>query len=213
MKGVSLTHVIITMIPASDKDVKSMISSCETDEDIIRLGKTNDLLESLTPIREMREDRTRDSLSPGDSPRHLKTSADLQMSDFELNIPSLTTTAESTPKVERRRNIIPSNAKPRLILPVYVYDCSLSLLIEVLINKARSPRIKDTYEDHTFTLGEQVREDYVNLKSGNDGKPTSPEPKSEDSDNLSNGKFKIRRKFFFLAICSKANKLMTSHSL
>ncbi|XP_043281050.1 KICSTOR complex protein SZT2-like isoform X2 [Venturia canescens] len=187
VKGVSVTHVIITMIPASDKDVKSIMSSCENSgEDIVRLGKTNELLEALTPIREMIDERTRDSFSSGDSPRKSKMSTDLRMSDFDLNTPSLTTTAESTPKVERRRNVFPSNAKPRLILPVYVYDCSLSLLIEVLINKARSSRIKDTYEDHTFTLGEQVREDYVNLKSGNDVKPTSPEPKSEDSDNLSN---------------------------
>lgn len=169
-----------------------MMSTCENEEDTTTPERTAGRFEASTPIRETIDERT--SLSAPGSPRKSKFSHDPRMSDYESNLSSRSTTAESTPKIERRRNIVSGSAKPRLILPVYVYDCSLSLLIEVLIDKARSSRLKDTYEDHTFTLGEQVREEYINLKSGGDAKPTSPEPKSEDSDNLSNGKNSGRTK-------------------
>lgn len=74
-----------------------------------------------------------------------------------------------------------------LLLPVYVYDCSLALLIDVLIEKLERPRFKDIYRDHTFRVADNFHEEFVNLKSGDNTKPSSPEPKSEDSDNVSSG--------------------------
>ena len=160
-----------------------MISlSLSQHDDLVTPEKSTEQLETSTPIH---DHRMIGSLSG--SPRKLKINNESCISEFESHFSSRTTTAESTPKIDHR-NIYSNNPKPRLVLPIYVYDCSLSLLIEVLVDKAQSSRVKDTYEDHTFGLGEQVREEYIKLNSGCDTKPTSPEPKSEDSDNLSNGK-------------------------
>lgn len=99
--------------------------------------------------------------------------------------------AFSTPKTSEiyEKAATPSDGNPRrgLVLPIYVYDCSLALLIDALIEKLERPRFKDIYRDHTFKMGEQFSEEFVNLKSGDNTKPSSPEPKSEDSDNISNG--------------------------
>lgn len=111
------------------------------------------------------------------------------MVDFESNLSSRTTTAESTPKIERRRRTSSTGVKAGLIFPIYVYDCSLALLIEVLVGKLKTPKSKDIYQNNTFTIGQHLQEDFINLKPPNES--TSPEPKSEDSDNLSNGKIFI----------------------
>lgn len=94
-----------------------------------------------------------------------------------------------------------------LIIPVYVYDCSLALLIDALVGQLRMPQNKDIYQDHTFKIGEQVCEDFISLKSESNTKPSSPEPKSEDSDNISSGEHKIWRIFLydFIAIDLKKN--------
>jgi hypothetical protein len=91
------------------------------------------------------------------------------------------------------------NTKRGLILPIYVYDCSLALLIDALIEKLERPRFKDIYRNHTYRMNEQLREDFINLKSSDTTKQSSPEPKSEDSDNIPSGNFKlkmIKRNFF-----------------
>lgn len=84
------------------------------------------------------------------------------------------------------------NCRRGLVLPVYVYDCSLALLVDGLIEKLDKPVFKDIFRDHTYTysraMGEHMaREEFLNLKSGENTKPPSPEPKSEDSDNVSSG--------------------------
>lgn len=79
------------------------------------------------------------------------------------------------------------NEKYGLILPIYVYDCSLSVLIDAQIDKLESPRAKDIFRDHTFKIGEQPQEEFISLKPGDEIKLSSPEPKSEESDNVPNG--------------------------
>lgn len=74
-----------------------------------------------------------------------------------------------------------------LVIPVYVYDCSLALLIDTLVDKLRISHNKDIYQDHTFRVGQQDCKDFVELKSDYNSKPSTPEPKSEDSDNTSGG--------------------------
>lgn len=76
-----------------------------------------------------------------------------------------------------------------LLIPVYVYNCSLALLIDALIEKLESPRNKDIYQDHTFRVGQKDREEFLHSKLINSMKTSSPEPKSEDSDNATSGSF------------------------
>lgn len=116
----------------------------------------------------------------------------------DSNMSSRSTTAHSTPKPEGMRDSPIENSKHGLILPIYVYDCALASLIEALIDKAKYPRARDIYQDHTFKLGQDVKHDFVNLKVSGDTKPSTPEPKSEDSDNVTSGKIKLI--FFFILI-------------
>lgn len=130
---------------------------------------------------------------------------DLDMNDKILSpIPcAKDTSAPDFPTLERRQSKISSqsttadstaNAEPNfanegsLVIPVYVYDCSLALLIDALVGRLQTPQNKDIYQDHTFKIGQEVCEDFINLKPESNTKPSSPEPKSEDSDNISNGR-------------------------
>lgn len=106
----------------------------------------------------------------------------------ESKISSQSTTADSTSKVNGEQNFSNVENGENLVIPVYVYDCSLALLIDALICQLQTPQNKDIYQDHTFRIGQQVCEDFINLKSGTNTKPSSPEPKSEDSDNISSGR-------------------------
>ena len=116
------------------------------------------------------------------------TSSSHNFDDFGSNVSSRTNTAHSTPKTEANQKIGEDSAKCGLILPVYVYDCSLALLIDALVDKLPSPGAKDLYRDYTFRIGDNIKEKCIHLKSDGGAKPTSPEPKSEDSDNVSSGK-------------------------
>lgn len=75
-----------------------------------------------------------------------------------------------------------------LLIPVYVYNCSLALLIDALIEKLDSPRNKDIYQDHRFRIGQKDRDEFLHTRFINSMKTSSPEPKSEDSDNATSGK-------------------------
>ncbi|XP_012282231.1 KICSTOR complex protein SZT2 isoform X2 [Orussus abietinus] len=186
VKGISVTHVIITILPATEKDVRLIVfpddgnkggfndihctTQCESLTSNPDFGERN-----LTPVPSMR------------SPKESESLLTLHVGDIESNISSRSTTAQSTPKLDVHRNVAASKgSKHGSILPVYVYDCSLALLIDVLVDKLPSPRAKDIYQDHTFRMGEQLGEEFINLKPGGDTKPSSPEPKSEDSDNAFN---------------------------
>ena len=96
-------------------------------------------------------------------------------------------TPKTTDTLVRPTASTDGTSRRNLILPIYVYDCSLALLIDALIEKLERPRFKDIHRDHTFRVGDQYREDFVDLKSADNTKPSSPEPKSEDSDNVSGG--------------------------
>lgn len=96
--------------------------------------------------------------------------------------------ANSTSKANVDHNFDNVDNEGSLVIPVYVYDCSLALLIDALVGQLQTPQNKDIYQDHTFKIGEQVSEDFISLKSESNTKPSSPEPKSEDSDNISSGR-------------------------
>ncbi|XP_018338951.1 PREDICTED: protein SZT2-like [Trachymyrmex septentrionalis] len=176
VKGISTTHVIITILPATEKDVRLIMytgdnctsnnSEKNCDSDIFDLDM-NEKVSSPTLCAE-------------------NLSEFVTLERRESKISSHSTTANSTSKA----NIIDHNYdnvdnEGSLIIPVYVYDCSLALLIDALVGQLQTPQNKDIYQDHTFKIGEQISEDFVSLKSESNTKPSSPEPKSEDSDNIS----------------------------
>lgn len=78
---------------------------------------------------------------------------------------------------------IPPNHTPQwgsVTLPLFVYDCKLSSLIEVLVYKESEEKPADIYEDHLCgEKKEEGKEDEVGEAQQN---MLSPEPKSEDSD-------------------------------
>lgn len=86
------------------------------------------------------------------------------------------------------------------MLPVYVFDCPLALLVDSYINNfdVTSSLNKDVYEDHRYKFGVFTQEDCIKYKYGllyflyliqftfrgkaEDAQSDSPEPKSDDSD-------------------------------
>lgn len=109
----------------------------------------------------------------------------------ESKISSQSTTGDSTSKANAEQNFGNVDNEGGLVIPVYAYDCSLALLIDALVGRLQTPQNKDVYQDHTFRIGQEVCEDFINLKSESNTKPSSPEPKSEDSDNISSGRRKL----------------------
>lgn len=174
VKGISTTHVIITILPATEKDVRLITGdNCaginfekNCDSDIFDL----DMNEKIS--------------SPTAS-----YAKDASISDFpESKIPTHPTAANgSTSKANAEHNFDNIDNEGSLVIPVYVYDCSLTLLMDALVGQFQASQNKDIYQDHTFKIGEQISEEFISLKSESNTKPSSPEPKSEDSDNISNG--------------------------
>lgn len=256
VKGISVTHVIVTLLPASVRDVRKIAHLDETEveeeeeEDADHRNDEDDYYRpedlSTTPCCQSRPD---DCLTS----EHQQSS--LQINDSRSGnvspiqrarantLASQTSNAESCPAryvvasslsdkptqyednntdddEDDERIVIDfdnnnendgsseadnssrSSSNSRnggLVIPLYVYDCSLALLVDALVEKLDKPRFKDIFCDHTFRLPELYQEYYINLKSMDGGssatKPSSPEPKSEDSDNVISGK-----SFFFLSI-------------
>lgn len=80
---------------------------------------------------------------------------------------------------------IPPNHTPQwgsVTVPVFVYDCKLSSLIEVLVYKESEEKPADIYEDHLCgEKGDDCKDDDAATREAQHSL-VSPEPKSEDSD-------------------------------
>jgi len=74
---------------------------------------------------------------------------------------------------------IPPNHTPQfgaVSLPIFVYDCPLNMLIEVLVFKESDKKAADIFDDNSCSKSAEEKDSLgENL--------ASPEPKSEDSDN------------------------------
>ncbi|KAJ8923504.1 hypothetical protein NQ315_010082 [Exocentrus adspersus] len=115
IKGVSVTHVILTFVAATLDDLKSLTAPDHT------------------------------------------------------NIPSLTESLDSNERTSSRGSNysdVPFNILNSTCLPIYVFDCPLSMLVNAYVNNSDdSTSIKeDVYEDHRFKLSEVVQEDFIKLK-------------------------------------------------
>ncbi|XP_032678990.1 KICSTOR complex protein SZT2-like [Odontomachus brunneus] len=180
VKGISTTHVILTILPATEKDVRLITYPTYAGDNCTSNNSEKNFESDVFDL-----DMNEKILSP------TLCAKDTNMSDFptlerrESKISSQSTTADSTSKANAEQNFAHADNEGGLVIPVYVYDCSLALLIDTLVGRLQTPQNKDIYQDHTFKIGQEVCEDFINLKPESNTKPSSPEPKSEDSDNIS----------------------------
>lgn len=180
VKGISVTHVIITILPASEEDLRLLLCPEES-------NNRNQSQTDCTDENDFAATNLDGSLTPSQSVKSMKLSeisGSPRLLDGSSNPSSPSATILGAPRPSERCESAIDNSKQGLTLPVYVYDCPLAMLIDALVNKLDSPRVKDIYQDHTYRPGELVGEDFITLKSGSDTKPSSPEPKSDDSDNI-----------------------------
>lgn len=173
IKGISTTHVIITILPASEKDVRLFISPLHIEEHL----ESNLEQNSESVIFNM--DLCENTMCS-------------KVSTMDINITDCSQNDESKYNQCIENNISETDAQKKfhdseesLVIPVYIYDCSLALLIDTLVDKLKISHNKDIYQNHTFKVGQQICKDFVELKSDYNSKPSTPEPKSEDSDNTS----------------------------
>ncbi|XP_065351660.1 KICSTOR complex protein SZT2-like isoform X3 [Cloeon dipterum] len=113
-------------------------------------------------------------------------SVDLKEHNAKKRSPQQLKISDMSPKA-------PPNQEPQfgaVTLPIYVYDCPLASLIDVLVYKENEISLGDIYEDHTCSEGAEVQADgqdssEVPETSGIEANRMhlgSPEPKSEDLD-------------------------------
>lgn len=109
--------------------------------------------------------------------RHKKKFSLQPLSPPQMNL-------ETTPEPEKLE--IPLNHTPQygaITLPLYVYDCPLSALIDVIVYKEHEKRPRDMYKDSSYSQTQDVQEE-VRIVTD-----SSPEPKSQESDASDFGKF------------------------
>lgn len=114
--------------------------------------------------------------------RHKKKFSLQPLSPPHLNLEPI------TPEPQKLQ--IPLNHNPQfgaLTLPVYVYDCPLSALMDVIVYKEHEKRPRDIYEDSTYSQcvegTERLNErDESRTTADASNAYTSPEPKSEESE-------------------------------
>ncbi|XP_014480858.1 PREDICTED: protein SZT2-like [Dinoponera quadriceps] len=180
VKGISTTHVILTILPATEKDVRLITYPAYAADNCTSNNSEKNFESDIFDL-----DMNEKILSP------TLCAKDTNAPDFptlerrESKISSQSTTADSTSKANAEQNFANADNENSLVIPVYVYDCSLALLIDALVGRLQTPQNKDIYQDHTFKIGQEICEDFINLKPESNTKPSSPEPKSEDSDNVS----------------------------
>lgn len=88
------------------------------------------------------------------------------MSPEGTNTPSVNDSSESTERASSRGSNfsdVPINATNSLVLPVYVFDCPLALLVDSYVNNFDENEYgnNDIYEDHRFKFGSVIQEDSV----------------------------------------------------
>lgn len=131
IKGISTTHVIITILPASEKDVQVfMYPSCT--EDLFVSSNPQGNYETGVFNLDLNEKQSNSSSYAGDG--NVANS-----NEFIANI---------TSKIEEQRNF--QDCERNLIIPIYVYDCSLALLIDTLTDKLKIPYNKDIFQDRSY---------------------------------------------------------------
>jgi hypothetical protein len=104
---------------------------------------------------------------------------------FEQNCPE----QKATLTPEKQKMVIPLNHVPNygaITFPIFVYDCPLSSMMDILVYKEHEKRPRDIYEDNTYsyTSEDLSQHNLDEAKTNNESLNTtaSPEPKSEESE-------------------------------
>ena len=171
---------MLTFLPATESDAHLLTTFIEKDNDQFTL--TTPLIPQDNFHEEINLHVSNETSKSGDVSPINKTIFD------DDNIKIISITGCSTPKDDEQSNVASIDAKRELVFPIYVYDCSLAILIDSLVTKQKNLRFKDIYRDNTFKLGEQIREDFIHLKPEDNIKAASPEPKTEDFEYIVGGK-------------------------
>ncbi|KAJ9595165.1 hypothetical protein L9F63_013523, partial [Diploptera punctata] len=181
LKGVSATHIVLTFVPASYSDLKLlMLAGHSVEERTGQLEVSNDI-----PFR-MRAsslDTETKKASHGLNRIHNEDSK-FFIDKFSCG-PSQKVPPNPSPDVKLENAVRHVPKYGAVTLPIYVYDCPLAILIDVLVygesdGEYGNKMCKDIYQDRTFKSHSLF--DFIpNIKQS---KHTSPEPKSEDSDGV-----------------------------
>ena len=176
--------MIITILPVSEKDVVRLFATTSSTEEQSTSNNSEKNSESVA--------LNAVDLSESQNACSKSSTADVNVTDAASIENNETTTAfydqsfeDGATNADTQRRF--HDCEESLVIPVYVYDCSLALLIDTLVNKLKISHNKDIYQDHTFKVGQQECKDFIELKSDCNSKPSTPEPKSEDSDNTASG--------------------------
>ncbi|CAB0036663.1 unnamed protein product [Trichogramma brassicae] len=206
VKGISTTHVIVTLVPAAEADVQQLISQPEDESERQNATTPQPIAQGLADsMSDCRQHYVSDgtggrSETNSPIPRFRIETVENPDLDYFKNALAFSTPKTTSIDVYNEHHATPvispcnilglggeTQRRTSLVLPIYVYDCSLALLVDSLVEKLEKPRFRDVRHDYTFRMADQLhqfREEFVGLKSGDNTKPSSPEPKSEDSDNI-----------------------------
>ncbi|XP_026671200.1 KICSTOR complex protein SZT2-like [Ceratina calcarata] len=245
IKGITASHVIITILPASDKDARLFINkpssnkelhpNCEEDDsvnsneehskNVEKYSKDEEHLISKTDGEEYSINKNEKysnsdeySTVNNENSEMLNTNSSsigelnkIDRNDNDCEEPKLFDLCNNSQIINESSRMIKVNNDSKsstidssddskcskrdsktnedsLMIPVYVYDCSLSFLIDTFVDKLKATRNKDIYQDNRFRIEGKDHGDIVELREcgGAGSKPVTPEPRSEDSDNTSN---------------------------
>lgn len=173
--------MIITILPASEKDVVRLFASASSTEEHSTSNNFERNSESVVFNVDLSESQNNACSKSSATDVNVTDTASIENTEtfYDQCLEDSVTNADTL----RRSH----DCEESLVIPVYVYDCSLALLIDTLVDKLKISHNKDIYQDHTFRVGQQERKDFIELKSDCNSKPSTPEPKSEDSDNTASG--------------------------
>lgn len=200
VKGVSSTHVSLSFIPASYNDLRRIIFpsgfALDAPSKSVRFKSMSvqsysevsspDSKHFMTIIQEAE----RFSEGKGSRRGSPKKGSDVQ---------SLPSSSQESPRTRIKRqeelDVEDELEKPRktgsLTLPVYIYDCPLTVLVDQALFPHDGIRLRDIFHDYTYKMDDTIEYNSKQISSitvieagmsASTSKYESPEPKSEDSD-------------------------------
>ncbi|XP_054706833.1 LOW QUALITY PROTEIN: KICSTOR complex protein SZT2-like [Uloborus diversus] len=166
IKGCSPSHIILTLMPATFKDVRKL------HHQILPIEPTSTVVENENNAVQ--------------TDTHAVSNVAELASDFSRS-EDVSTTEICEPVTDCKQIVVPEYHS--LHIPVYVYSCSSSLIVDQLVQQKENANIKDHYEKHTFDY-ETLNYD-LNVHPGEivflgklESDSDSPHPRyKDDSDN------------------------------
>ncbi|KAK0161678.1 hypothetical protein PV327_008097 [Microctonus hyperodae] len=201
IKGITATHIVITFVPATEKDVKALTQPKTKSHK----GSHNVPVRNLDSTKWYTQGSTEESQTPDwiDNSEEFVFSSNPHTCSSELNSSVHRTATETPLKFEKLRYKPSSRKESELILPIYVYDCSLLLLIDVLVGELNLQRPKDIFQNNIFSTDQHIVKEFINLKPLTECESTSPELKGDEIHHSTDGQCSLLKhcKILSLAHC------------